>query len=206
MRKFLYILLLVPGLVIAQSTDQNFVKTTIYKQARTTTVTNPDINIANVQVSYFDGLGRPIQQIAHKQSDSGKDIVTHIEYDQFGRQIREFLPYVSSGASLNYLPSAQTDLLSFYASPSFTNTGNPDFEATGNPYSEKAIENSPLSRVYKQAAPGNDWVMGNGKEIKFEYSTNVDTGIEAVKLFNANSTWNSSLKIYDIITRSALLN
>lgn len=198
MRKFLYILLLVPVLVIAQSTDQNFVKTTIYKQARTTTVTNPDINIANVQVSYFDGLGRPIQQIAHKQSDSGKDIVTHIEYDQFGRQIREFLPYVSSGASLNYLPSAQTDLLSFYASPSFTNTGNPDFEATGNPYSEKAIENSPLSRVYKQAAPGNDWVMGNGKEIKFEYSTNVDTGIEAVKLFNANSTWNSSLKIYDV--------
>ena len=173
MKKLLFIISILPVLALGQSTDQNYVKSTTYKQPTTSSVTDPDVNVANVQVSYFDGLGRPIQQIAYKQSNTGKDIVTHIEYDQFGRQTKDYLPYVSTGASLNYLSSAQTDLLNFYASPNPTNTGNPYFEATTNPFSEKQLESSPLSRVFKQAAPGDAWAMGSGKEIKFDYQTNI---------------------------------
>jgi hypothetical protein len=50
---------------IAQTTTENYIKTTTY---RGTNATNPLINI-----TYFDGLGRPIQQIAHAQSGSGGD-------------------------------------------------------------------------------------------------------------------------------------
>lgn len=198
MKKLLFIISILPVLALGQSTDQNYVKTTTYKQATTTSVASPDVTVANVQVSYFDGLGRPIQQIAHKQSNTGKDIVTHIEYDQFGRQTRDYLPYVSTGASLNYLPSAQTDLLNFYASPNTTNTGNPHFEATANPFSEKQLESSPLSRVFKQAAPGDPWAMGSGKEIKFDYQTNEST--DDIKLFTVTATWNASKGLYDIPT------
>lgn len=200
MKKLLYIISILPVLALGQSTDQNYVKTTTYKQATTTSVTNPDINQANVQVSYFDGLGRPIQQIAHKQSNTGKDIVTHIEYDQFGRQTRDYLPYVSTGASLNYVSSAQTDLLDFYASPNATNTGNPYFEATGNPFSEKQLENSPLNSVFKQAAPGDTWGLPqttgltDDRSIKFDYQTNV---INEVKYFQVVSSWNSSKELYE---------
>src|SRR5574343_307259 len=194
MKKLFYTLLIIPAFVLAQSTDQNYVKSTTYKQATTTTVTNPDITTANVQVSYFDGLGRPIQQVAHKQSNSGKDIITHIEYDQFGRQTKEYLPYVSSSASLNYLSSASSDLLNFYASPSLATTGNPDFEATTNPFSEKQLENSPLNRVFKQAAPGNPWAMGQGKEIKFDYQTN---SFEEVKYFKVTASWDASKGLYN---------
>lgn len=194
MKKLFYLAICIPVLALGQSTDQNYVKSTTYKQPTTTSNPNPDVNVANVQVSYFDGLGRPIQQIAHKQSNTGKDIVTFIEYDQYGRQTKEYLPYVSTGASVNFLPNAKTDLLNFYSSPNPTNTGNPHFEATANPFSEKQLESSPLSRVFKQAAPGNPWAMGSGKEIKFDYQTNIEN---EVKFFKVVSSWNASKALYE---------
>lgn len=201
MKKIFYLLSLIPVLALGQSTDQNYVKSTTYKVATITPNPTPDADEAVVQITYFDGLGRPIQQIAHKQSNTGKDIVTHIEYDQFGRQTREYLPFVSTGASLNYLPSAQTDLLSFYASPNPANTGNPHFEATGNPFSEKQLESSPLNRVFKQAAPGDAWGLPqttglpNDRSIKFDYQTNDSS--DGVKLYKAVANWNSTNKVYD---------
>jgi RHS repeat-associated protein len=186
MKKIASILVLFSSVVFSQSTDQNYVKSTTYKQPVTTAVSAPDINVANVQINYFDGLGRPIQQVAHKQSNTGKDIVTHIEYDAFGRQTKEFLPFANQTPSLNYMTSASTDLATFYSS---YNGG------TSNPFSEKQLESSPLNRVFKQAAPGDAWALGQGKEIKFDYQTNTET---EVKLFKAIATWNASLGIYDI--------
>lgn len=199
MRKIYIIAFVLISLNInAQDTDQNYSKKVTYKVPTTTTVNNPDITVANTEVVYYDGLGRPIQQIAHKQSNTGKDIVSHMEYDIHGRQVKEFLPYMSSGASLSYIPNTQSDVFNFYSNPDFSVTGNPDFEATSNPYSEKELENSPMSRVFKQAAPGNDWIMGSGKEIKFEYTTNEGSGSEAVKLYTVNAVWNGALMLYDI--------
>ncbi len=190
MKKLLYILILVPALVLAQSTDQNYVKSVSYKKPTSagTVDTNNPAN-AVVQVSYFDGLGRPIQQIAHQQSNSGNDIVTHIEYDAFGRQTKEFLPFANTTASQDYMSSASTELAAFY------NTYN---GGTSNPYSEKELEASPLNRVFKQAAPGDAWALGQGKEIKFDYQTN--TSADNVKLFSVTATWNASKGLYDIPT------
>ncbi|WP_445457009.1 DUF6443 domain-containing protein [Flavobacterium sp. HNIBRBA15423] len=192
MKKILYILTLIPVLALGQSLDQNWVQTTIYKQPTTTPITNPDVTVANVQITYFDGLGRPIQQVAHKQSNSGKDIVTHIEYDTFGRQTKEYLPYVNQTPSLDYTNPATvvTDLTSFYSS---YNGG------TTHPYSEKELEASPLNRVFKQAAPGDAWAMGSGKEIKFDYQFNETS--DAVKLFTATASWdgNANNKIYNSV-------
>ena len=187
MKKLIYLLALMPALALGQSTDQNFVKTTTYKQPTTTSVTDPDVTVANVQVSYFDGLGRPIQQVAHKQSNTGKDIITHIEYDQYGRQTKEFLPFANQSASLNFMNPAlvNSELGSFYSN---YNGG------TANPFSEKQLESSPLNRVFKQAAPGNPWAMGQGKEIKFDYQTN---GFEEVKYFKVNAIWNASTALYE---------
>ena len=64
MKKIIYLLTLIPFLALGQSPDQNWVKTITYKQPTATPIANPDVSVANVQVSYFDGLGRPIQQVA----------------------------------------------------------------------------------------------------------------------------------------------
>ena len=56
------------------------------------------------------------------------------------------------------------------------------------------MESSPLNRVFKQAAPGDVWAMGNGKEIKFEYQTNIEN---EVKFFKVVTTWNASKGLYE---------
>lgn len=188
MNKILYTLLFIPILALAQSQDQNYVKSTTYKKETSlgaVDVTNPANAV--VQVSYFDGLGRPIQQVAHKQAANGKDIVTHMEYDNLGRQTKDYLPFTRT-ASLTYTDanSALTAIDGFYA----TYNGG-----TSNPFSEKLLESSPLNRVLKQAAPGDTWAMNNGHEIKFDYQTNEE---DEVKLFKATATWNAALKLYDI--------
>ncbi|WP_396164635.1 DUF6443 domain-containing protein, partial [Flavobacterium sp.] len=143
MRKIINLLLLFPILAISQSSDQNWVKTKTYKEPTTNALPTPTPAQAVTQVSYFDGLGRAIQQVAHAQSNSGKDIVTHIEYDAFGRPSKEFLPYANQNASLNFNASANSDVLGFYATDAYENTSNP--------FSEKQFEASPLNRVLKQA-------------------------------------------------------
>ncbi|NHN28168.1 type IV secretion protein Rhs, partial [Flavobacterium jejuense] len=187
MKKILYILTLLPILALGQSQDQNWVKTKIYKQPTTTAIQNPDVTVANTQVSYFDGLGRPIQQVAHKQSNLGNDIITHIEYDGFGRQTKEYLPYTNDAPSLDYTDAttAISELTGFYSSYN---------DGTAYPYSEKELEASPLGRVFKQAAPGDAWFMGSGKEIKFDYQTNI---ANEVKLFKAIATWDATSQLYN---------
>ena len=79
--KKIYILIAVFfGLLsFGQDTDQNYSKKITYKKPTSqgvVDITNPANAI--IEVTYYDGLGRPIQNIAHKQSNSGKDIITHI--------------------------------------------------------------------------------------------------------------------------------
>jgi RHS repeat-associated protein len=171
----------------AISQDQNYIKTTTYKVASTTTIASPTISQANQNITYFDGLGRPIQHIANQQSASGKDIVIPIEYDDFGRQIKEYLPFASnSSTGMTYDPAG------------ITNISNYAPYVGQNPFSEKAFEASPLNRVLKQAAPGTDWKLGNGHEIKLEYQTN--TTADAVKLFSVTTSWDVAKGVYDIPT------
>jgi RHS repeat-associated protein len=186
MKKILYTLILLPIAIFGQTQTENYIKTTTYK--------NPAGQTPVSQTTYFDGLGRPVQQVVGAQSATGKDIITHITYDAFGRQVKDFLPYVSSGSTGNYDPSASTNVLSYYSLGTATQTGNPNFETTTNPYSEKLLEASPLNRVFKQAAPGNDWVLGSGHEIKLDYQTNI---ANEVKYFKATATWNATSDLYN---------
>lgn len=196
MKKLSTILLFIlPVLVFAQSQDQNYIKNTTYKVPTTVSISDPEANQAAVMVQYFDGLGRPIQQVAHKQSGTGKDIIVHTGYDEFGRQPKDYLPYVRSSVSLSFDPSGQSNTESFYATNNVSLTGNPHFETTGNPYSEKILESSPLSRIFEQAAPGNPWEKANGKTIKFDYRTNEE---DEVVYFKANTSWSSTYNLYTI--------
>ena len=164
--------------LFSQSQDQNYIRSTTYKVPTGSSITNPNAAQAAVQVSYFDGLGRPIQQVAHQQASNGGDIIVPIAYDNFGRQINEYLPYVRTSASKNYDSAGLTAVGTFYASNNVQNTGNPNFATTGYPYSQKELEASPLNRVLKQAAPGDVWQMNQGKEIKFDYPLEVIEEVE----------------------------
>ena len=138
----------------AQTTTENFIKTVECLKA--------DCSEKKETVVYFDGLGREKQILQVGASPLGKTIVTPIEYDGFGRQAREYLPF-PIGSAANTVVSAATNGNTFYS----TLTGDT------TPFSEKTFENSPLNRVLAQAAPGNSWKKG-ANEIKFDYATNTD--------------------------------
>lgn len=177
------LLFLFPVLIIGQSNSENYIKTTTYTVPSATVLTSPAINQANEDITYFDGLGRPVQQNASRQSFTGKDIITPIAYDPFGRQIREYLPYASTQNTKTYIDptTLETNLIAQYK----TNYGT----VNDNPYSEKLLEASPLNRVFQQAAPGNDWKLGSGHEIKLNYQTNA---VGEVKLFKVTHTFSNN--------------
>lgn len=80
------------------STTENYVYSRTYLEA----VTASDSTAKQVQgIQYFDGLGRPKQSIAIKASPLGRDIVTPIVYDGFGRQTRDYLPIPQSSNKWN---------------------------------------------------------------------------------------------------------
>jgi hypothetical protein len=180
--------------------DKNYIITRAYKVASANSIASPTPAQAKVGITYFDGLGRPIQQIANQQSNTGKDIVTHTEYDSFGRQIKEYLPFVGSNRNMTFDSNSQSNTLSFYNTSSYENTANP--------FSEKVLESSPLSRVLKQAAPGNDWAVGQGHEIKFDYQTNtadevkrfdVSLNADFVPSITANGSYDANV-LYKTVT------
>ncbi|MDR6404451.1 MULTISPECIES: DUF6443 domain-containing protein [Chryseobacterium] len=147
--------LLISGLAQGQLTNtENYVYSKTYLDYNGTTPTK-----TSETVQYFDGLGRPKQVVKVKASPQGKDVVTHIEYDGFGRQVKD------------YLPVPQSSTLSGAIVP------NPLSNVTNTPYgaekiySEKVLENSPLDRVLQQKQVGNDW---NEKPVKFYYDTNYE--------------------------------
>ena len=113
MKKVLNLLVFIPLCVLGQTTTENYTKVTTYKEATNLSIPNPTIQQATQVVTYFDGLGRPIQSVASKQSTQGKNIVTPIEYDVYGRQVKEYLPYATLTDGLNYEPNALQDVSNY---------------------------------------------------------------------------------------------
>ncbi|MCE7057182.1 RHS repeat-associated core domain-containing protein [Algoriphagus sp. AGSA1] len=184
MRHYLFTTLFLFLVAITSSigqTTENFVKT--YKArigtSSTATVTGGTPGQSYKTFTYFDGLGRPNQTVGKQSTITGKDLITPIIYDGFGRQEKEYLPYIeNSGAQDGRLrTNALSSHASFYAGKYAGDTYG---------YSQTLFEPSPLNRVDKQAAPGNAWRMGTGKEVKFGRRTN--TSGEGVRIFTVNSS------------------
>lgn len=145
-------------------------------------------------VVYYDGLGRAMQNIAIKASPLYKDIITHVGYDSFGRQEKEYLPYMEATGSVGtYRNSADLNTNNYYIAnyPLDINSGTP------NPFSKKKFDDSPLNRVLQQAAPGQDWALGSGHEVKTDYQTNVANEVKLyiVSLSLANNTYTPTLTL-----------
>ncbi|MDY8138214.1 DUF6443 domain-containing protein [Aquimarina sp. 2201CG5-10] len=158
------------------SDHENYVYTRVYQNP----MNSPSLIRYNKDViesvTYYDGLGRPKQQTAIHASKDGKDITTHIAYDGYGRQAKEYLPFVPTGASGSYRNvNINNDINSYYQDvykDDFTGVATTDINA----YSESILEASPLNRVLEQGAPGAAWKADRNNDtdhtIKFNWDTN----------------------------------
>ncbi len=174
--------------------NHNYIYTRTYQVERTQTdllLFKEDAGVLQ-QVTYYDGLGRPTQQVAITQSPDAikKDIITHIDYDNYGRNDKDFLPFAYNNTTPgHYSANAFIKQKEHYDSK---------YGTTINPFSQKEIEASPLSKIIQQTAPGNDWAMGNGHEIKFNYQANTHNPT------NPNDPQNDNVRLFFVDTESAL--
>ena len=168
--------------------SENYIHSRVYLEE------TQETNAAKKQletVAYYDGLGRPKQNIGVKTSPKGRDVVTHIEYDEFGRQAKDFLPIPQSGTQAGRIyDSPLSNASSIY--------GNEKI------FSEKILENSPLNRLLGQIHQGNDW---QNHPIRIEYEAN--TVSDRVKKFKTVTQWNggatlSSLSQEGVFSSSSL--
>lgn len=189
MKKHLLVfgILLVGGVFYGQTVPtqtENYVFSTVYLN---------DSQSKKVEtIQYFDGLGRPKQILNVKASADNNDVVTKIEYDAQGRQDKDFLPMPQSGTTNGKIYSPAT-------TPYSETVGSPLYGSVAPFFSQKEIENSPLSRPQTSAAPGA-W-GANNKKVTFDYRFNQ---ANEVKKYYTETSWpngasESELKFHRII-------
>lgn len=177
MKSLLIAILFLPLVVFGQNPGKNFIKTKIYNKPTTTEAITAEDTVVNI--TYYDGLGRPQQSVAVKAGGTGKDIVKPYVYDASGREVKKYLPYADvspTPSSPNYRDNAQllNNINTYYQNKYPTEL----LSSAPNPYAETVIEASPLARVMQQAAPGNDWSIATASHtIKFEYDTNTKNNV-----------------------------
>ena len=147
------LLLLVPGILSAQSTAENYI--------RGRRVLNEENTSWMDRTVYYDGLGRPYQTLEQTCRDgslTGKNLINLLEYDANGRQTNQWLP-IQAGAT-DYLPLAD-----------FKASAAGQYGNAACPYTQSVYEASALNRVIEEYGPGEAWREG-GHAVRTDYLTN----------------------------------
>ena len=121
---------------------------------------------------YFDGFGRQTQTVAMQQSPLQHDLVSIAQYDAFGRQTLDYLPYVTSTSDGNYKNTAIADQYNFNSA---------SFPGEQYYYGQVNYESSPLNRVTTTMASGLNW-CGSGRGITSQYQLN--TTSDSVRIWS----------------------
>ncbi len=163
--------------------DPNWMQTTTYRSAT-------DSSVSRV---YSDGLGRAIQALAR---ESGQDvIISQKVYDHSGRLAVVTKPASVSASDLGFRPGfipqgwiignpmSSGELSEYY-------DGDPGPNCNGYPYSQTQFSDDPLGRVESIGAPGDDFRIGSGHEVGYEYGTNSSN---EVKGWDANQLFKTSV-------------
>lgn len=165
----------------AASLNMNYVRTRTFNRpliadnGMADAQTNPK-DVTQV-TDYIDGLGRLIQKVSKQQGTDAtpKDVVQHIQYDNFSREVYKYLPFVSATADGIYKADPLTEQKNF-------NTGQ--FPGEANFYTLTEYEPSGLNRVFRELAPGVNWAGANRGNVN-QYMTN--TPDDEVKIWTVNA-------------------
>ena len=179
----LFIVSVVPNKGNAQA-SRNFIRTwgaTAPETEANALIARP-LTDAKQSTVYYDGLGRPEQTVMKKGSlgaSGNTDLVSPVVYDSYGREVQKFLPYVSASSDGSFKLSPLTEQNNFYmgASSPINGQGESFF------YGKTEYEPSPLNRITKVLAPGNNWV-GNSRGVETKYYIN--TNLDEVRIWNVS--------------------
>lgn len=164
---------------VTPSSNQNYTVSYKFRQALTPSQVTSTINInqAIPSVTYYDGIGRSVQNIEVGETPLKRDKVLPVEYDVLGRaDVKQHLAYPLTTGGGAYQANALTAQKSYYSSAFSTADGNYAFQYT-------EYDSSPLNRIAKSRKPGNVY---QSSFITNAYSTN--TASDNVLRIGCNST------------------
>ena len=133
------------------ASSNNYIRTTVYTQKDKSTYMQ--------NVKYFDGLGRLIQtnDIGITPDKSG-DLITLLEYDDFGRNLN------------NWLPTLVTNNKGAFVATSILKEKSRQYY-NDEAFVKSSLELSENRRLLDECGAGNDW-KSNNKLIKQQYFIN----------------------------------
>lgn len=153
----------------------------------------------DVTYNYFDGIGRPWQQVIQGASAGLNDVIVPMAYDRLGRQAVQYQPYALTNPSASdgsFKPNSINDQANFYLSPPASIIQN------SMPYAVTGFEPSPLSRVVEQGAPGATWQFtGAGSSGSLNHTARtLYTSNDQTSTFSSTPTANPGSKIVALYT------
>ena len=166
----------------------NYVRTFAPRVALTDTVLvrRAGANTVQMSTAYLDGLGRAVQTVQRGASPAGRDLVQPMAYDALERQAVQYLPYAvnpaTSAQAGAYRPDALFEQDDFYrATPIGPGQRTDGVVRTGAAFGTTYFEDSPLSRVLAQTAPGEHWQLATGRAVSMTERPN--TAADSVQQF-----------------------
>lgn len=129
--------------------------------------------------TYLDGLGRSVEKVSRETAvpSSGTlwgDIVQFSQYDAYGRQQTNYLPYTTTNQSGKYKTAPVTDEAAYYVNPVTYNETSA--------FSSITFDNSPLNRVNNVKESGTAWAASSGNSAVYDMNDAADD----VKIFDVD--------------------
>jgi len=162
---------------VSPSSSKNYTRTTVMREA-ISSVSGINLKRRTESVAYFDGLGRPVQNIAVQASPLKKDIVQAIKYDNFGREEKQYLPYKANSTNGAFDSNPETGSKNFYK---YYTTGR-EAESNPSPWNKTLYESSPLNRIVGMEGPAS-WQY---KPTAVSYYTNTSSSTGSILHWKAD--------------------
>lgn len=155
----------------------------VYSRTYLEPVTSSQSTAQQIQdVQYLDGLGRTTQNVAIKNTPTGKDLILSVMYDQNGKVSKNYLPLPANTLNgANHSGITENSINSHYG--------------VSNAYSQVDYEKSPLPKVLKTSSVGDDWQISGSKTKDINYLANSSS---EVKKYIAITSWDGADKINNV--------
>lgn len=142
------------------SGTRNYIQTIVPTVGSDSVANFSYLSKARHQIRYYDHLGRPVQEIEYKASPVRKDLITYREYDELGRDSRQWLPTERAGNTSGVWMQPEDFIL---------NAG----KLYGDNYAcnSTVYDGSSLNLIKEEFGPGEKW-QTSGHGIKHDYCVN----------------------------------
>ncbi len=180
--------LLIGAISNAQSTDRNYVNTKVYQVPLTeiqATTSGDDDKIQTI--SYFDGLGRVLQENAVRAGGSKEDIITYHQYDGYGRESIMYLPFGDPNNNGAYEINADSYAQEYHFD-THTDVGSRGRFIT--------FQNSPLNEVKKERLPMDRSQRTSFSQGEIEYENGFNTVEDNIRSYSVDYHDESDIVTY----------